>query len=63
FSRGCEVSCSLGISRELVVLLDLQAKEVVFHCFCHDVLGWSPDGCHLRLFYGAGDHVALRAPA
>ncbi|NXH18565.1 SI1L3 protein, partial [Bucco capensis] len=60
FSRGAEVSCALGISNELVVLLDLGAKEVVFNCFCGDVIGWSPEASCLKIFYGPGDHVCLR---
>ncbi|NXN09318.1 SI1L3 protein, partial [Indicator maculatus] len=57
---GVQVPCVLGISNEFVVLLDLLAKEVVFNCFCGDVVGWSADGDHLKLFHGRGDHVLLQ---
>ncbi|NXQ90794.1 SI1L3 protein, partial [Nyctibius grandis] len=61
FARGAEISCVLGISNEFVVLLDLTAKEVVFNCFCGDVIGWTADGDALKIFYGRGDHVFVRA--
>ncbi|NXI38888.1 SI1L3 protein, partial [Galbula dea] len=61
FARGTEVFCSLGISNEFLVLLDLGAKEVVFNCFCGDVIGWSVDGATIKIFYGRGDHVFVRA--
>ncbi|XP_015745397.1 signal-induced proliferation-associated 1-like protein 3 isoform X1 [Python bivittatus] len=62
YSQGAEMECVLGISNELVVLLDLAAKEVVFNCFCADVIGWTPDSYSLKIFYGRGDHVFVRAP-
>ena len=61
FARGEELPCILGISNEFVVLLDVGAKELVFNCFCADVIGWTADGANLKLFYGRGDHVCLRA--
>uniref|UniRef100_A0A8B9UQN6 Signal induced proliferation associated 1 like 3 n=1 Tax=Anas zonorhyncha TaxID=75864 RepID=A0A8B9UQN6_9AVES len=61
FARGAEISCALGISNEFVVLLDLAAKEVVFNCFCGDVIGWTADASTLKIFYGRGDHIFIRA--
>ncbi|KAM6289069.1 signal-induced proliferation-associated 1-like protein 3, partial [Aegotheles albertisi] len=61
FARGAEISCALGISNEFLVLLDLNAKEVVFNCFCGDVIGWTPDAGTVKIFYGRGDHVLIRA--
>ncbi|NXV59864.1 SI1L3 protein, partial [Molothrus ater] len=61
FGRGGEeVPCVLGISKELVVLVDLAAKEVVFNCFTGDVIGWSAEGAALRIYHGRGDLVSLR---
>ncbi|NXR08520.1 SI1L3 protein, partial [Semnornis frantzii] len=60
-AAGSQVPCVLGVSNEFVVLLDLQAKEVVFNCFCGDVVGWSAEGQALKVFHGRGDHVLLRA--
>ncbi|NXS38970.1 SI1L3 protein, partial [Balaeniceps rex] len=61
FARGAEIACALGISNEFVVLLDLSAKEVVFNCFCGDVIGWTADASTVKIFYGRGDHVFIRA--
>ncbi|KAI5098406.1 signal-induced proliferation-associated 1-like protein 3 isoform X1 [Silurus meridionalis] len=63
FSRGGgELPCVLAISTEYVVLADCSTKEVVFNCFCADVIGWTAERLNLKLFYGRGDHVALRVP-
>ncbi|XP_033928049.1 LOW QUALITY PROTEIN: signal-induced proliferation-associated 1-like protein 3 [Melopsittacus undulatus] len=61
FARGAEISCALGISNEFVVLLDLGAKEVVFNCFCGDVIGWTAEAATIKIFYGRGDHIFIRA--
>lgn len=61
FAQGAEVECVLGISNEFLVLLDLRTKEVVFNCFCGDVIGWTPEALALKVFYGRGDHVFIRA--
>ncbi|XP_020834536.1 signal-induced proliferation-associated 1-like protein 3 isoform X2 [Phascolarctos cinereus] len=61
FAQGVEIECILGISNEFVVLLDLRTKEVVFNCFCGDVIGWTPDSSTLKIFYGRGDHISVRA--
>ncbi|XP_074990460.1 signal-induced proliferation-associated 1-like protein 3 isoform X3 [Calonectris borealis] len=61
FARGAEIACALGISNEFVVLLDLGAKEVVFNCFCGDVIGWTADASTVKIFYGRGDHIFIRA--
>ncbi|KAL8220022.1 UNVERIFIED_CONTAM: signal-induced proliferation-associated 1 like protein 3, partial [Gekko kuhli] len=61
YTQGVEIECALGISNEFVVLLDLAAKEVVFNCFCADVIGWTPDTFAIKIFYGRGDHVFIRA--
>uniref|UniRef100_A0A4X2LNX5 Signal induced proliferation associated 1 like 3 n=1 Tax=Vombatus ursinus TaxID=29139 RepID=A0A4X2LNX5_VOMUR len=61
FAQGAEIECILGISNEFVVLLDLGTKEVVFNCFCGDIIGWTPDSSTLKIFYGRGDHISIRA--
>ncbi|ELV13953.1 Signal-induced proliferation-associated 1-like protein 3 [Tupaia chinensis] len=61
YAQGVEIDCILGISNEFVVLLDLRTKEVVFNCYCGDVIGWTPDSSTLKIFYGRGDHIFLRA--
>ncbi|XP_057612358.1 signal-induced proliferation-associated 1-like protein 3 [Chionomys nivalis] len=61
YAQGVEIDCILGISNEFVVLLDLRTKEVVFNCYCGDVIGWTPDSSTLKIFYGRGDHIFLQA--
>lgn len=61
YAQGVEIDCILGISNEFVVLLDLRTKEVVFNCYCGDVIGWTPDSSTLKIFYGRGDHIFVRA--
>ncbi|CAB1348560.1 unnamed protein product [Coregonus sp. 'balchen'] len=59
---GTEISCALGVSAEYVLLADCNTKEVVFNCFCADVIGWTPERLALKIFYGRGDHIAVRVP-
>ncbi|XP_038162248.1 signal-induced proliferation-associated 1-like protein 3 [Cyprinodon tularosa] len=63
FSGGAaELPCALGISSEYVVLVDCSTKELVFNCFCMDVIGWTPERLALKIFYGRGEHIAVRVP-
>ncbi|NXN90728.1 SI1L3 protein, partial [Bombycilla garrulus] len=57
---GAEVPCVLGISRDFVVLLDVEEKETVFNCLTADVIGWSAEGDALRVYHGRGDLVSVR---
>ncbi|XP_036817249.1 signal-induced proliferation-associated 1-like protein 3 isoform X1 [Oncorhynchus mykiss] len=59
---GTEISCALGVSAEYILLADCNTKEVVFNCFCIDVIGWTPERLALKIFYGRGDHIAVRVP-
>ncbi|XP_039865191.1 signal-induced proliferation-associated 1-like protein 3 [Simochromis diagramma] len=59
---GAELPCALGVSAEYIVLIDCSTKEVVFNCFCADVIGWTPERLALKIFYGRGDHIAVRVP-
>nr|XP_033486992.1 signal-induced proliferation-associated 1-like protein 3 isoform X2 [Epinephelus lanceolatus] len=59
---GAELPCALGLSAEYVLLTDCSTKEVVFNCFCADVIGWTPERLALKIFYGRGDHIAVRVP-
>ena len=63
FSGGAtELPCAMGLSAEYVLLTDCSTKEVVFNCFCADVIGWTPERLSLKIFYGRGDHIAVRVP-
>ena len=57
---GAEMACALGLSEEYVLLVDQATKEVVFNCFCSDVIGWTPERLALKIFYGRGDYIAVR---
>ncbi|KAJ8280766.1 hypothetical protein GJAV_G00058740 [Gymnothorax javanicus] len=57
---GAELTCVLAVSAEYVVLLDTASKEVVFNCFCADVIGWTPERLSLKVYFGRGDHIAIR---
>lgn len=59
---GTELACALGISEEYVLLIDCSTKDVVFNCFSGDVIGWTPERLALKIFYGRGDHIAVRVP-
>ncbi|XP_056139210.1 signal-induced proliferation-associated 1-like protein 3 [Lampris incognitus] len=59
---GTEIPCALGVSAEYILLIDCSTKEVVFNCFCADVIGWTPERLSLKIFYGRGDHIAVRVP-
>ncbi|XP_019113224.2 signal-induced proliferation-associated 1-like protein 3 isoform X1 [Larimichthys crocea] len=59
---GMELPCALGLSAEYVLLTDCSTKEVVFNCFCADVIGWTPERLALKIFYGRGDYIAVRVP-
>lgn len=61
FAQGVEITCILGISNEFIVLIERGTKEVVFNCFCGDVIGWTPDNQTIKIFYGRGDHIFVRA--
>uniref|UniRef100_A0A8C5A5D1 Signal-induced proliferation-associated 1 like 3 n=1 Tax=Gadus morhua TaxID=8049 RepID=A0A8C5A5D1_GADMO len=57
---GAEMACALGLSEEYVLLVDQATKEVVFNCFCSDVIGWTAERLALKVFYGRGDYIAVR---
>ncbi|XP_049582507.1 signal-induced proliferation-associated 1-like protein 3 isoform X1 [Syngnathus scovelli] len=57
---GAELRCALGFSAEYILLVDCSTKEVVFNCFCADVIGWTAERLALKIFYGRGDHIAVR---
>ncbi|KAM3875588.1 signal-induced proliferation-associated 1-like protein 3 [Diretmus argenteus] len=59
---GTEIACALGLSAEYVLLIDCSTKEVVFNCFCADVIGWTPERLALKIFYGRGDHISVCVP-
>ncbi|XP_049321685.1 signal-induced proliferation-associated 1-like protein 2 isoform X1 [Astyanax mexicanus] len=61
FSISMDIGCLLAISSEFVVLIEEASKEVVFNCYCRDVIGWSssPAVGRVKLFYEHGDFIVF----
>ncbi|TRY90507.1 hypothetical protein DNTS_002643 [Danionella cerebrum] len=60
------LSCLLGVSAELVVLIERSSRTVVFNCGCRDVIGWKAvmegglqTGPTLDIFYERGEAVTV----
>uniref|UniRef100_A0A8C7IKN6 Signal-induced proliferation-associated 1 like 2 n=1 Tax=Oncorhynchus kisutch TaxID=8019 RepID=A0A8C7IKN6_ONCKI len=59
FGQSADIGCLLAVSNEFVVLIEEASKEVVFNCYCRDVLGWSSTSGSVRLFYERGECVVF----
>ncbi|XP_051238608.1 signal-induced proliferation-associated 1-like protein 2 isoform X2 [Dicentrarchus labrax] len=57
FSHSTAVTCLLAISNEFVVLIEEASRQVVFSCYCRDVIGWSAGHGLIKLFYEHADCV------
>lgn len=59
---GAERECLLAISNDFLILLDQEAKAVVFNCATRDVIGWSTGSpASMKIFYERGESVSLRS--
>lgn len=59
---GGELEALLGISNDFLVLVDPEAKSVVFNCAVHDVIGWTLGSpASMKVFYERGESVSLRS--
>lgn len=60
-SQSTDIGCLLAVSREFVVLIEEASKEVVFNCYCRDVIGWSSSSMagRVKLFYERGECVVF----
>uniref|UniRef100_A0A672FVX9 Signal-induced proliferation-associated 1 like 1 n=1 Tax=Salarias fasciatus TaxID=181472 RepID=A0A672FVX9_SALFA len=59
---GGELEALLAISNDFLILLDQEAKAVVFNCATKDVIGWTLSSpASLRIFYERGESVSLRS--
>ncbi|XP_054474221.1 signal-induced proliferation-associated 1-like protein 1 isoform X3 [Anoplopoma fimbria] len=59
---GGELEALLAISNDFLILLDQDAKAVVFNCSTKDVIGWTLSSpASLRIFYERGESVSLRS--
>uniref|UniRef100_A0AAY4BWX5 Signal-induced proliferation-associated 1-like protein 1 n=1 Tax=Denticeps clupeoides TaxID=299321 RepID=A0AAY4BWX5_9TELE len=61
-SAGGELEALLAISHEYLVLVDPEAKAVVFNCAVRDVIGWTLGSpASMKIYYERGECVALRS--
>uniref|UniRef100_A0AAX7UN12 Signal-induced proliferation-associated 1 like 1 n=1 Tax=Astatotilapia calliptera TaxID=8154 RepID=A0AAX7UN12_ASTCA len=59
---GGEMEALLAISNDFLILLDQEAKAVVFNCATKDVIGWTLSSpASLKIFYERGESVSLRS--
>ncbi|XP_066550989.1 signal-induced proliferation-associated 1-like protein 1 isoform X4 [Amia ocellicauda] len=62
YSCGSELECLLAISNEFMILIDQEAKCVVFNCSVRDVIGWTLGSpASLKVFYERGECISLRS--
>ncbi|KAM9435684.1 signal-induced proliferation-associated 1-like protein 1 isoform 2-T6 [Clarias gariepinus] len=61
-STGGELEALLAISNDFLVLVDPEAKAVVFNCAVQDVIGWTLGSpASMKIFYERGDNISLRS--
>lgn len=59
---GGELEALLAVSNDFLILLDQEAKAVVFNCASKDVIGWTLSSpASLRIFYERGESASLRS--
>ncbi|XP_056151512.1 signal-induced proliferation-associated 1-like protein 1 [Lampris incognitus] len=59
---GAERECLLAVSNDFIILLDQEAKVVVFNCATRDVIGWSSGSpASMKIYYERGESVSLRS--
>uniref|UniRef100_A0AAR2LRH0 Signal induced proliferation associated 1 like 1 n=1 Tax=Pygocentrus nattereri TaxID=42514 RepID=A0AAR2LRH0_PYGNA len=59
---GAEREGLLAISNEFVIILDQEAKALVFNCSVRDVIGWSLGSpASMKIYYERGESVSLRS--
>lgn len=59
---GGELEALLAISNDFLILVDQEAKAVVFNCATKDIIGWTLSSpASLRIFYERGESVCLRS--
>ncbi|XP_072541734.1 signal-induced proliferation-associated 1-like protein 1 isoform X3 [Salminus brasiliensis] len=59
---GGELEALLGISNDFLILVDPEAKAVVFNCAVRDVIGWTLGSpASMKIFYERGENISLRS--
>ncbi|KAJ1103529.1 hypothetical protein NDU88_000951 [Pleurodeles waltl] len=61
YSSALELECLLGISYEIVALIEQDTKTVVFNCSTRDVIGWTVSDTTIKIFYERGESVFVRS--
>ncbi|XP_072545836.1 signal-induced proliferation-associated 1-like protein 1 isoform X2 [Salminus brasiliensis] len=61
-TAGAEREGLLAISNEFVLILDQEAKVLVFNCSVRDVIGWSLGSpASMKIYYERGESISLRS--
>ncbi|XP_076835383.1 signal-induced proliferation-associated 1-like protein 1 isoform X2 [Brachyhypopomus gauderio] len=61
-TAGAEREGLLAISNEFVILVDQEAKVLVFNCSVRDVIGWSLGSpASMKIYYERGESISLRS--
>ncbi|XP_055042338.1 signal-induced proliferation-associated 1-like protein 1 isoform X2 [Misgurnus anguillicaudatus] len=59
---GGELEALLAISNDFLVLVDAEAKAVVFNCAVKDVIGWTLGSpASMKIYYERGESISLRS--
>ncbi|GAA6074554.1 signal-induced proliferation-associated 1-like protein 1 isoform X1 [Tachysurus ichikawai] len=59
---GGELEALLAISNDFLILVDPEAKAVVFNCAVRDVISWTLGSpASMKIFYERGENVSLRS--
>uniref|UniRef100_A0A671MYB4 Signal-induced proliferation-associated 1-like protein 1 n=1 Tax=Sinocyclocheilus anshuiensis TaxID=1608454 RepID=A0A671MYB4_9TELE len=59
---GGELEALLAISNDFLVLVDPEAKAVVFNCAVRDVIGWTLGSpASMKIYYERGENISLRS--
>ncbi len=59
---GGEMEALLAISNDFLVLVDPEAKAVVFNCAVQDVISWTLGSpASMKIYYERGENISLRS--
>ncbi len=59
---GGEMEALLAISNDFLVLVDPEAKAVVFNCAVRDVISWTLGSpASMKIYYERGENISLRS--
>ncbi|KAM4663988.1 signal-induced proliferation-associated 1-like protein 1 isoform 2-T2 [Discoglossus pictus] len=61
FSSALEIECLLCISNEIMALIELESKSVIFNCSSRDIIGWTSSNATAKIFYERGECIFIRS--